>query len=138
MRAYLIGPDAEVVPGVHVRVDAERAHGSEDDLCGRVPVERRAWEVDGEVGVAQVLREVTMNLSVTTPVQSSGERSRRGRVTYMVHRPSSAMSPDERDAPLSRRAQVDLLPRVLVPPYHDTWVVAVQQQERLGWMLMSE
>ena len=56
----------------------------------------------------------------------------------MVDRASSAMAPDERNASFACRAQVDLLPWVLVPAYEDAWVVAVEEQEWLLWTFVTE
>ncbi len=46
----------------------------------------------------------------------------------MVDRASTAMPPDERYPCPARRADVDLLPWILVPAYDNAGVVAIQQQ----------
>lgn len=52
---YLVFADADVIPVVHARIDAEGTHRTEDDLRSSVPVEGRAREMDREVGVPEVL-----------------------------------------------------------------------------------
>lgn len=56
----------------------------------------------------------------------------------MVHRASPTMPPNERNACLPRRAQVYLLPWVLVPTYDHARAVPVQQQQRLLWVLVPK
>ena len=55
-------------------------------------------------------------------------RAPRRYTTYVVDRASSTMSPNERNAGATRRADVDFLPRILVPAYDDTGIIAVEQE----------
>ena len=81
-------------------------------------VERRSRKVYREVGIPQVLRH-------TSRMNTAHENRTRRNTTYMVYRAPSAMPPYEGYSCLACRADVDLLPRVLVPAYDDARVIAV-------------
>lgn len=54
----LLTSHTNIVPLIHVCIDAERAHGPENDLRSSAAVKSRTWDVDGEVRVAKVLQSV--------------------------------------------------------------------------------
>jgi hypothetical protein len=59
-RTHLVLPHTDVVPLVEPRArDAQREHGPQDKLRGRAAIKGASREVDGEVSVAEVLRNTS-------------------------------------------------------------------------------
>lgn len=58
---HLVWPDYDIIAVIHARVNVQRAHSPKYDLCGRMPVEGSARQVDREVRIARILVH-TVNL----------------------------------------------------------------------------
>jgi hypothetical protein len=56
--AYLETSNADIVSVIDVCVDTERTNGSHYYLSSCETVKRSAWQMDGKIGVAQILYNI--------------------------------------------------------------------------------